>query len=238
MKGLLKNNLVVTPPCLFDNKINVNVKVMYAVGREYSDKRTRELTVDLSQIQKQQTVRSELTHMYKYRFLYMNDNGDVTPIYDKTQTIPGGAGDLLLTFKGLPGSGFEYCEPMKQTLTRGSQYQLSFLPEMINGQVYNVHVQATYKDFKPINYVLQVKYNANLDGKTRFVDLGTHIFYRDAALANGAVNFRGYNFTLNNVVDLVDDDVDTYQLTVADGMGEYIRLKDQENNISMAAPEV
>lgn len=40
----------------------------------------------------------------------MNDNGDVVPIYDQGQNVRGGAGDLVLTFKGLPGSGFEYCE--------------------------------------------------------------------------------------------------------------------------------
>jgi len=55
---------------------------MYALGKEYSDKRTREVSVDISQIQKQQSVRSELSHMYKYRFLHLNDNGDVVPIYD------------------------------------------------------------------------------------------------------------------------------------------------------------
>jgi len=49
--------------------------------------------------------------MYKYRFLYLNDNGDVVPIYDQSQTVNGGAGDLVLTFRGLPGSGFGHCEP-------------------------------------------------------------------------------------------------------------------------------
>jgi hypothetical protein len=44
--------------------------------------------------------------MYKYRFLYLNDNGEYVPIYDKSQTVNGGAGDLVLTFKGLPDSGF------------------------------------------------------------------------------------------------------------------------------------
>lgn len=39
-------------------------------------------------------------------------------------------------------------------------------------------MKAVYKDFEPINYALEVKYNSNLDGKTRFIDLGTHIFYK------------------------------------------------------------
>ena len=48
--------------------------------------------------------------MYKYRFLYLSDNGEYKPLYDSSQTLSGGAGDLVLTFKGLPGSGLEYCE--------------------------------------------------------------------------------------------------------------------------------
>lgn len=111
----------------------MNIKVQYAEGKEYSDKRTRDVSVDISQIQKHEAVRSELNHMYKYRFLHLNDNGDVVPIYDQSQTVNGGAGDLVLTFKGLPNSGFEYCEPTMQSLTRGSQYQISFLPEMASG---------------------------------------------------------------------------------------------------------
>lgn len=83
-----------------------------------------------------------------------------------------------------------------------------------------------------------MKYNSNLDGKTRFIDLGTHIFTKKSQVPDGSVNLRGYNFTLNNVVDVVDDDIDDYQLVVEDGLHEYIRLNDQENNISMAAPEV
>lgn len=110
LKSMLKNNLVVTPACLFDSNIKVNINVMYADGKEYSDRRTRDLSVDITQIQKS-SVKSELTHMYKYRFLHLNDNGDVVPIYDQGQTSVGGAGDLVLTFKGLPGSGFEFCEP-------------------------------------------------------------------------------------------------------------------------------
>jgi tmRNA-binding protein len=50
LKNLLKNNLVVVPACLFDTNIKVNFKVMYAVGKEYSDKRTREVSVDISQV--------------------------------------------------------------------------------------------------------------------------------------------------------------------------------------------
>lgn len=51
---MLKNNLVVTPACLFDSKILVNINIMYADGKEYSEKRSRDLSVDIAQIQKQQ----------------------------------------------------------------------------------------------------------------------------------------------------------------------------------------
>lgn len=164
--------------------------------------------------------------MYKYRFLHLNEKGDVLPIYDQSQTVNGGAGDLVLTFKGLPGSGFEHCEPTMQSLTRGSQYQLSFLPEMTNSQTYKILVKATYKDYEPIIYALEVKYNSNLDGKSRFVDLGTHIFYKKSQVVEGSVNLRGYNFTLNNVVDTVDDNRDDFSLVINDGLHDYIHLND------------
>lgn len=44
---------------------------------------------------------------------------------------------------------------------------------------YNIKVTATYKDFNPIEFDLQVKYLPNLDGKTKFLDLGTHIFHKN-----------------------------------------------------------
>ena len=55
-------------------------------------------------------MRFEIDHEYKYRFLAMQENGDVSPIYNPGQTIPGGGGDLILTFNGFPGSGFEFCD--------------------------------------------------------------------------------------------------------------------------------
>lgn len=109
---------------------------------------------------------------------------------------------------------------------------------MQNGQTYKIQVSAKYKDFDPIRYALEVKYNSNLDGKTRFIDLGTHIFYKKSQVSEANVNLRGYNFTLNNVVDNIDDDRDDYTLVINDGIKDYITLNDQESNISMATPEV
>lgn len=107
---------------------------------------------------------------------------------------------------------------------------------MTNSQTYRVLVKASFKDYEPINYSLEVKYNSNLDGKTRFVDLGTHIFYKKSQLPEGSVNLKGYNFTLNNVVDSVDDNRDDYSLVINDGLRDYIRLNDQESKISMNTP--
>jgi len=109
---------------------------------------------------------------------------------------------------------------------------------MQNGQTYKIQVGAKYKEFEPINYALEVKYNSNLDGKTRFIDLGTHIFYKKSQVSDASINPRSYNFTLNNVVDNIDDDRDDYTLVINDGLKDYIALNDQESNISMASPEV
>ena len=51
---------------------------------------------------------------------------------------------------------------------------------MANGNDYHVRIHATYKDYLPLDFDLKVKYLPNLDGKTKFVDLGTHIFYKNS----------------------------------------------------------
>jgi hypothetical protein len=38
---------------------------------------------------------------------------------------------------------------------------------------------ATLQDYEPIAFNLDVKYLPNLDGKLKFVDLGTHVFVRN-----------------------------------------------------------
>ena len=140
----------------------------------------------------------------------------------------------MLTFTGHPGSGFENCDVTTQTLTRGSQYQTSFLPEMSNGAIYKVKVHATYKDFNPINFELNVKYLPNLDGRTKFVDLGTHIFIRSTTKM---IN-QPYNFVLSNVIDSQDDDIDSYQLQLSNGLETYYALENQENQIKVDNPNV
>jgi len=167
----------------------------------------------------------------------MDDAGNVTPLYDKAQTIPGGAGDLMLTFTGFPGSGTEFCDVTTQTLTRGSQYQTSFLPEMENGQTYKVMVSATYKDFLPLQFAVHVDYIPNLDEKTKFVDLGTHIFYKNTTTRP----VDKFDFQLHGVSsESVDDDQSSYSLTLVDESkfhSEYFALEGQENVIDLTDEE-
>lgn len=164
--------------------------------------------------------------------MVLDDNNNVKPLFAKDQTIPGGAGDLMITITGLPGSGFEQCDPTQQTLTRGSQYQTSFLPEMSNGQEYKVKVRATYKDYLPLDFVLTVRYLPNLDGKTKFVDLGTHVFTK----ANNPRSANAFKFSLHGVTDLkVDDDLDAYTLSLIDSKElEYYKLEEQENVVEIS----
>ena len=121
LRKLLRQHLVVKPPCLLDKSIRLYAKVSYALNGQYSDGRSRDVQMDMSQIRKA-GPRQEYDHFYKYRFLYQDEQGNIQALYDKTQDITGGAGDLLLKFRGMPGSGFEFCEETTQSLTRGSQY--------------------------------------------------------------------------------------------------------------------
>ena len=121
LKNLMRNHLVVKPACMFDSSIKVSIQVMFAQNGKYSEKNKREVQLDLAQVIKPSSP-SELNHQFKYRFMQMAENGAITPLYDPTQTVEGGGGDLLLKFYGPAGSGFEFCEISPQSLTRGSQY--------------------------------------------------------------------------------------------------------------------
>lgn len=68
---------------------------------------------------------------------------------------------------------------------------------MSNGVNYKVKVHASYKDYMPFDFELIVKYLPNLDGRTKFIDLGTHIFYRNSTQRPAVP----YNFVLSNVID-------------------------------------
>lgn len=105
---------------------------------------------------------------------------------------------------------------------------------MANGAIYKVKVHATYKDFSPIDFELKVKYLPNLDGRTKFVDLGTHVFYRNSTQRPA----QPYKFVLSNVIDDQDDDIDSYQLQLNNGLETYYVLQNQENQISVNSPTV
>ena len=81
LKNMLKNHLLVKPGCLFDNAITLNIKVYYmSTPGTYSEAHTRNVEYEMAQIQKS-SIRMELDHQYKYRFLAMSDSGDIVPLY-------------------------------------------------------------------------------------------------------------------------------------------------------------
>lgn len=83
---------------------------MFASNGQYSDDHTKTVDVDISQIQRE-AVSQQLDHEYKYRFLYMSEKGELVSLYNPSESaVAGGAGDILLTFTGYPGSGFEQCD--------------------------------------------------------------------------------------------------------------------------------
>lgn len=84
---------------------------------------------------------------------------------------------------------------------------------MQNGQSYFVKVKASYKDYIPLEFIQKVQFLSSLDGKTKFVDLGTHVFYKTKA-QRPSQNFK---FTVHGVTDnKVDDDLSDYTLILKD----------------------
>jgi hypothetical protein len=85
-------------------------------------------------------------------------------------------------------------------------------------------VTGTYKDFNPIQFELEVDYLANLDGKSKFVDLGSHVFYKNTTLKKSLSV---------QVVDAIDTDnemeFDSFKLTLNDGLKDYYNLEDQSS---------
>lgn len=82
-------------------------------------------------------------------------------------------------------------------------------------------VLATYKDFEPIKFSLKVDYLANLDGKSKFVDLGTHIFVKEPVKTTNGTALARQNLTLR-FVESVDDDLDEdqndFNVKLSDGL--------------------
>ena len=85
---------------------------------------------------------------------------------------------MLISFQGHKGSGFEHCPKVTQSLARGSQYQSSKLPEMRRHDTYKLIAEARYNDYPPVKFEVDVRYLPNLDGRVKFADLGTHVFFK------------------------------------------------------------
>ena len=101
---------------------------------------------------------------------------------------------------------------------------------------YKLIAKATYKDYQPIKFALDVRYLPNLDGRVKFADLGTHVFYKENERPQSP-----YVFYLTNVLDNVDngknDDYDNYKFLLNDGIRDYFELDDQENEIQIPAAD-
>lgn len=94
---------------------------------------------------------------------------------------------------------------------------------------YKVLAVAKYKDYRPIRFELEVRYLPNLDGRVRFVDIGTHVFYKKNERPQSP-----YVFYLANVMDDGRiEDYDNYQFVLNDGVKDYYMLEDQESEIQI-----
>jgi len=101
---------------------------------------------------------------------------------------------------------------------------------MKRNNVYRIKVEARYKDYKPLTFSLDVKYIPNFDGKVLFVDLGTHVFFKN----DNDRPKEPFQFEMVNVMDDgVEDDSDVYSLSLAEGPNEYYALKEQENKVTI-----
>jgi|DEB0MinimDraft_12_1074336.scaffolds.fasta_scaffold06729_3 hypothetical protein len=67
---------------MLDQNIKVEFHISFASNGKYSDIHTRQASAEISQVQKP-SIRSELDHQYKYRFLTMDDAGNLTPLYSR-----------------------------------------------------------------------------------------------------------------------------------------------------------
>ena len=80
----MKNYLVVKPGCLLDASIKLRIELMFASNGQYSATHSKIVEVDLGQLQKD-ALAEELDHEYKYRFLYVSDEGEIISLYNPNQ---------------------------------------------------------------------------------------------------------------------------------------------------------
>ena len=48
VKKLLKSYLIIKPACMLDQALELQIKIMYAFEEQYSEARSRSMTLDLS----------------------------------------------------------------------------------------------------------------------------------------------------------------------------------------------
>jgi hypothetical protein len=91
-------------------------------------------------------------------------------------------------------------------------------------------IEARYKDFNPIIFEVGVKYMSNLDGKKKFFDIGSHVFFKNLKDRPQIP----YKFELANILnDGIDDDYDNYDFALNDGLENYYEMEDRDNIISI-----
>ena len=92
-------------------------------------------------------------------------------------------------------------------------------------------VKASYKDYVPKEFVLTVNFMSNLDGKRKYLDLGTHIFYKASAVRPQ----DDFKFSLHGVTDnKVDDDLSSYNFALHNDLdSSYYSVSDQDNVIEI-----
>lgn len=94
---------------------------------------------------------------------------------------------------------------------------------------YKLLAEAKYKDYHPVRFEVDVRYLPNLDGSAKFVDIGTHVFYKKEDRPQSP-----YVFYLANVMDDGrNEDYDNYQFVLNDGVQDYYVLEDQESEIQI-----
>jgi len=119
VKKLLKSYLIIKPACMLDQALELQIKIMYAFEEQYSEARSRSMTLDLSQALSP-AQHKDMGLQLKYRFLQATDTGKVVPIGDQSKSATSGAAEVIIAFEGRKGSGFEHCQRVTQPLAGGS----------------------------------------------------------------------------------------------------------------------
>ena len=109
MRALLKDNLLMKPVCMFDQNLDINAKIMYAIKGKYTEDHSKDLSINLAQVDPKQSV------LMKYRFMTLSESGDLMPLFNPSESsFPE---SITVTYKGYANQGFEKCTNKQQVLT-------------------------------------------------------------------------------------------------------------------------